>query len=153
MIAALFIAAGLGPALPDPALTPGSVSTTDVAVVCRAGFARTQRPPYDFAWRQLRIRVFSSYGIPHELWRSYTEDHLVPLELGGAGADPKNLWPQPRREAQLKDRVEDALHRAVCITRQLPLARAQREIMHDWRATSVGTPEMLPPAFSEQGEH
>jgi hypothetical protein len=27
----------------------------------------------------------------------YEEDHLIPLELGGAPRNPKNLWPEPRR--------------------------------------------------------
>ncbi len=28
-------------------------------------------------------RSARKYGIPHALWREYTVDHLVPIELGG----------------------------------------------------------------------
>ncbi len=35
------------------------------------------------------------YGYADRNPAHYQEDHLVPLELGGAPRDPRNLWPQP----------------------------------------------------------
>ncbi len=61
-------------------------------------------------------------------------DHLVPLELGGAPADPKNLWPEahaPTPGSFEKDGFENYLKREVCAGR-MPLAVAQEEIASDW---------------------
>jgi hypothetical protein len=44
----------------------------------------------------------------------YELDHYVPLEIGGHSTVRRNLWPQPWREARLKDKLESALNRAVC---------------------------------------
>jgi hypothetical protein len=66
----------------------------------------------------------------------YEEDHLIPLELGGAPADPRNLWPQPRHPAdgwtaRKKDRLESELHARVC-DGKMPLGEAQQAIAHGW---------------------
>ena len=50
--------------------------------------------------------------------RDYEEDHLIPLELGGAPADTHNLWlelrpPADGRNADLKDGLERELNRLV----------------------------------------
>jgi hypothetical protein len=49
-------------------------------------------------------------------WRpsAYEEDHLIPLELGGAPRNPKNLWPEPRAQAAKSDPLETKLKRRVC---------------------------------------
>ena len=67
----------------------------------------------------------------------YEEDHLIPLELGGAPRDPQNLWPEPRYEAggytaSDKDTVENRLEREVCAD-DLTLADACWWIVNDWR--------------------
>jgi hypothetical protein len=73
----------------------------------------------------------------------YEYDHLVPLELGGATNDSRNLWPEPGPSPNPKDAVEDALRREVC-DRQMSLADAQREIATDWvalaRAAATSSP-------------
>jgi hypothetical protein len=123
-------------AVPDHTRTPGLVTTTNAAVVCAMGYARHARNvPY-----RVRDAVYASYGIPrgHRTAaggyigprRNYVIDHLVPLELGGANA-VQNLWPQPRTEAKAKDRVEDALHEAVCSGR-MKLGDAQLRIERHW---------------------
>jgi hypothetical protein len=67
----------------------------------------------------------------------YEYDHMVPLELGGAVNDPRNLWPEPgyataaRFRANLKDRLENALRRLVC-DGTLRLAQAQKLIAANW---------------------
>ena len=63
---------------------------------------------------------------------------LIPLELGGAPADPRNLWPEPRGEvdgftADQKDDLKRVLNRLVCSGR-LPLALAQAAIARGWPA-------------------
>ena len=68
--------------------------------------------------------------------QDYEEDHLVPLSLGGASDDVRNLWPEPwfppdGWTADRKDELELALHRLVCAGR-LPLATAQEAIARDW---------------------
>src|SRR5262249_32984474 len=47
----------------------------------------------------------------------YEEDHLVPLELGGAPRATGNLWPEPysgSQTAHSKDGVETKVKNAVC---------------------------------------
>ncbi len=70
---------------------------------------------------------------------SFEYDHDVPLELGGAVNDPRNLWPEPDYPSPSgyylnpKDRLERALNERVCDD-EMPLARAQRLIAADWIA-------------------
>jgi hypothetical protein len=62
-------------------------------------------------------------------------DHIVPLELGGADRDLKNLWLQPLRgpwNARCKDALAAALSKAVC-KGDAKLADAQDDIRKDWR--------------------
>jgi hypothetical protein len=59
---------------------------------------------------------------------SYEEDHLIPLELGGAPRNPKNLWPEPRSESRHSDPLETTLKRKVCAG-TLSLAAARRGII------------------------
>jgi hypothetical protein len=61
----------------------------------------------------------------------YEYDHLVPLELGGATNDARNLWPEPGGSPNPKDALEDELKHRVC-DRLMTLAAAQREIVSDW---------------------
>jgi hypothetical protein len=67
----------------------------------------------------------------------YEYDHLVPLELGGAANDPRNLWPEPNNPGAAgfyrnpKDELERALNRLVC-TGAMSLSQAQRLIARDW---------------------
>ncbi|MFI6850672.1 hypothetical protein ACIBJD_39880, partial [Kitasatospora sp. NPDC050467] len=58
----------------------------------------------------------------------YEEDHIVPLELGGAPMDPANLQPVPLSVAEKDDGAERSLHTAVC-NGSLPLADAQAQIL------------------------
>src|SRR5665811_2237514 len=61
----------------------------------------------------------------------YEYDHFVPLELGGATNDPRNLWPEPGASPNPKDTVENELRQKVCDGR-ITLAQAQREIVTNW---------------------
>lgn len=96
----------------DYRLTPGVVATRDVAAICQAGFAgdaRSERP----VTVKLRNQVLESYGIPKNA-KGYTLDHVIPIELGGATNDARNLYPGEPTNQRAKDKVENAMHRAVC---------------------------------------
>ena len=77
----------------NPAVTPGTVSAT----ICAPGWARTVRPPRGFT--SYLSAGSSRRGYPDQRMRDYEEDHLIPLSLGGAPADGRNLWPEPRPAA------------------------------------------------------
>jgi hypothetical protein len=122
--------------LPDPACTPGATNPEVLqasigSTICRRGWTRTVRPPesYTEELKRQQMRDYSWTG-PLNGWE---EDHLVPLEVGGAPSDPRNLWPEPGASPNPKDRVESAANRAVCEGR-MPLADAQRAIAADWVA-------------------
>jgi hypothetical protein len=124
--------------LPNSSMTPGAVGSVDVNTVCVRGYSRTVRPAYTPTWRRFRTSVFRAYGIPHDQWRRYTIDHLIPLALGGAPEDLRNVWPEPNAEAKRKDNVEDALVAAVCYRHALTLEATQAAIARDWTSTPVG---------------
>jgi hypothetical protein len=122
--------------LPDPACTPGATNpevsqATIGSTICRRGWTRTVRPPESYT-EPLQRQQVQAYGWTGPLSR-YEEDHLVPLELGGAPIDQRNLWPEPGPSPNPKDQVESAANRAVCEAR-VPLADAQRAIGTDWVA-------------------
>ncbi|HZV51576.1 MAG TPA: hypothetical protein VFD49_17640 [Candidatus Dormibacteraeota bacterium] len=118
--------------LPDPACTPGAIDpTVTVSELCPTPHTRARRPPESYTG-PLKRQLMARYGESGST-SGYELDHLVPLELGGAGWDVHNLWPEPGASPNAKDAVEDAANRAVCSGR-LSLARAQREIAGDWMA-------------------
>jgi hypothetical protein len=129
-------------ARPDPRCTPGAVnpavtqSTIDTTI-CRAGWTARVRPPESVSEPEkfASMRAYGLTGSPS----GYEYDHYVPLELGGAVNDPRNLWPEPDYPnpsgyyMNPKDHLEYALKRLVC-GESMPLAEAQRLIALDWVA-------------------
>jgi hypothetical protein len=118
------------PVLPDPALTPGVYNrrvrqSTIRNTICVRGWTRRVRPPVGYT-DALKIKQMARYG-ETGLPSAYEEDHLIPLVLGGAARDPKNLWPEPRRQAKKSNALETTLGRAVC-RHMMPLRRARRAI-------------------------
>ncbi|MDB5042608.1 MAG: hypothetical protein JWN27_3334 [Candidatus Eremiobacteraeota bacterium] len=137
-------------ALPDASITPNATATTNAQEVCARAYAHAHRPPRnDPSWRAMVRDVRRNYHVARGTYQNYRIDHLVPIELGGAGGDERNLWAQPTAESILKDQVEDALQRAVCREHRIPLVQAQAEIARDWRHTSVGEPANLLHAYFE----
>jgi hypothetical protein len=121
---------------PDARCTPGAVDPTVrqsniASTICRRGYTRTVRPPESVTAVEKRasMRAYGDAGSTSE----YEYDHLVPLELGGARNDARNLWPEPGATPNRKDTLENALRRLVC-ARELSLASAQRQIARDWVA-------------------
>jgi|SRR5271166_1495872 len=130
-------------ARPDPRCTPGAVNpqvtqATIGSTICRAGWTSTVRPPESVTEPE-KYASMEAYGLVGRA-SAYEYDHLVPLELGGAVNDPRNLWPELNYthptgydELNPKDAVEYALNRRVC-ARMMTLAQAQRLIALDWVA-------------------
>lgn len=121
---------------PDRACTPGALNPavtprTLRSTICRSGWTRTVRPPDSVTEREKRASL-AAYGDGGSL-SSYEYDHLVPLELGGAVNDARNLWPEPAPTPNRKDTLEGRLRRLVCAG-HLGLAVAQLAIARDWVA-------------------
>jgi hypothetical protein len=99
------------------------------STICRKGYTKTVRPPESVTEPEKRASL-AAYGDAGPL-HDYEYDHLVPLELGGAPNDPRNLWPEPGRTPNPKDELERRLREMVCAG-EMPLASAQREIAGNW---------------------
>lgn len=136
---------GPGWVLPSRALTPGAIGTTDIHRLC---------PHVDPALEAARpssaekAQNYRAYGLAYpQPSGMYEDDHLVPIELGGAPDSQANLWPEPNTppdpamEAKYhldpafvenpKDELEDVLHQDVCAG-TVPLSIAQQAIAANW---------------------
>ncbi|GHF52579.1 hypothetical protein HNQ07_003189 [Deinococcus metalli] len=131
---ALALTAG-PPLLPDPALTPGDVLTTDAAVICRPGYSRTVRA----VPQALKEQVYREYGITSRAPGEFEVDHLISLELGGSNS-LRNLWPESYvtspLNARVKDTLENRLHDLICAG-TVGVPDAQRAIAHNWQEAYV----------------
>jgi len=119
--------------LPDTKCTPGSidpaVTQADItSTICKAGWTGKVRPPESRTEHAKYDVAYVAYHIPQSAVSEL--DHLVPLELGGSN-DITNLWPEVGRQPNPKDKVENALNRAVCEDR-VTLTAAQLAIATDW---------------------
>jgi hypothetical protein len=122
--------------LPDPACTPGAMNpavtpATIAVTICTRGWTATIRPPVSVT-QPIKLERMRAYGVSEET--AYELDHLIPLELGGAPRDLRNLWPEPwngPENAHVKDATENAAKAAVCAGTLL-LADAQTQIAADW---------------------
>lgn len=128
----------------DRACTPGAFNpdvtqATIGSTICVSGWTATVRPPASYT-TALKNQQKAGYGESAVANSDLEEDHLVPLELGGAPRDPHNLWPEPRlsagtttsgQAAEVKDREENTLKKQVCAG-TLTLAQARATIIADW---------------------
>lgn len=120
--------------LPDPKCTPGAIDpavTQDNidSTICVSGYTKTVRPPVSVTEPQ-KLESMKAYGFDDSP-SNYEFDHLIPLELGGAPDDPKNLWPQPHSSSFTKDGLENYLHNQVC-SGDMKLEDAQKAIATNW---------------------
>jgi hypothetical protein len=146
------------PGEPDPNLTPGALNpavtpTTINTTICVSGWTATIRPSSSYT-TALKIQQITQYGYSDTSTSSYEEDHLIPLELGGAPADLRNLWPEPYTisladgrptGAHTKDGFETKLKNEVCAG-TISLAQAQTEIGDHWVHAYYGIAFALPSA-------
>jgi hypothetical protein len=127
-------------ALPDRNLTPGAINPAVTeqnidSTICQRGWTASVRPSYHITERLKRAQI-NNYGYDdRKIWH-YEEDHLIPLDLGGAPANPRNLWPEPHlRPGQwgsyAKDRLEARLGQLVCHYK-LTINHARALIARDW---------------------
>ena len=115
--------AGLFLAPVPGALNPAVTQATIRQTICVPGWTATIRPPSTFT-AALKTRQIFLYHLPPG---SYEEDHLVSLELGGAPANPANLWPEPQPRAGQVDLIENQLKHQICAG-TITLAQAQTRI-------------------------
>jgi hypothetical protein len=131
---------------PDPTCTPGALNpavtqATIDRTICVEGWTATVRPPESIT-EQEKATSMAAYGDTDSL-SNYEYDHFVPLELGGATNDPRNLWPEPGASPNPKDTVENELRQKVC-DGQMNLGEAQHEIVTNW--VRLGQPSSPPPS-------
>jgi len=129
------VIAGSGSAL--CAINPAVTQQTIADTICVRGWTRQVRPPESFT-EPLKQQQIEAYGYRDRRLGHYEEDHLIPLELGGAPSDPRNLWPEPHYVpddwgSYAKDRLEFKLNQLVC-DGTLPLDAARAAIAGDWTA-------------------
>ena len=123
----------------DPAITQINIGTT----ICRPGYSGSVRPSYAITG-PLKRRLMEAQH-PGASAADYELDHLIPISLGGAPLDQRDLWLQPRggqANAGDKNVLAYVLWRLVCEGR-VPLVTAQADISNDWiKAYQVyATPE------------
>src|ERR1035437_1615728 len=140
---------------PDPTCTPGALNpavtqATIDRTICVEGWTATVRPPESIT-EQEKAASMAAYGDTGSLG-DYEYDHFVPLELGGATNDPRNLWPEPGASPNPKDTVENELRQKVC-DGQITLAQAQHEIVTHCPppAGPPGRPRGRPPPAGPRG--
>lgn len=123
----------------DPRVTQANIGET----ICRPGYSRAARPAYAVTG-PLKRRMMDSQH-PGEPMSAYELDHLIPISLGGAPLDARDLWLQPREgqaNAGDKNVLAYVLWRLVC-ERRVPLEVAQTAISRDWTKAyeTYATPE------------
>jgi hypothetical protein len=140
---ALSAAAAFAADVPDNRMTPGAINpivTEDNInqTICMRGWTKRIRPPERYTYRLKRAQLHrpsSPYFVADAYLRDFEEDHRVPLGLGGATHDRRNLWPEPRHgewNAEKKDELEDAIHELVC-RHEITLEQGQAVFLGDWR--------------------
>jgi hypothetical protein len=140
---ALLVGAAFAADVPDNRETPGAlnpvVTQSNIEqTICRRGWTRTIRPPEKYTYRLKRAQLHrrsSPYFVADAYLRDFEEDHRVPLGLGGAPHEWRNLWPEPRHgewNAEKKDELEDVIHELVC-RHEMTLEQGQAVFLGDWR--------------------
>jgi hypothetical protein len=114
-----------------PALNPDVTQATITETICTAGWTRTVRP-YVATMKKIKAEMLAAVGETIDHRNRYELDHVVPLALGGAPIDRRNLALQPIGEAREKDAVEVCLSSLVC-QGKVALDDAQSAIFEDWR--------------------
>lgn len=126
--------------LPIKSATPGATNP-DVTqdniekTICSANFVKKLKPATSFTESLKTKQLKGTYKrYLNTKSKDFTEDHLIPIELGGASKSTLNLWPQPvggNSGANLKDKLELKLNALVC-SGSVTLAEAQKAIAADW---------------------
>jgi hypothetical protein len=95
--------AAFGAEAPDDRATPGAINPAVIQsnideTICHRGWTSTIRPPEKYTYRLKRAQLHrpsSPYFVANAYLRDFEEDHRVPLGLGGAPRDHRNLGQSP----------------------------------------------------------
>lgn len=125
------------PFRPDERRTPGVIDSriTQANIgrtICNPDFIKARTPPP--SWTAATTRRMANVLYPDQNPDNLVLDQLVPIALGGAPKDQRNLWLQSwagEQSGQKKDGLETMLNRMVC-SGQLTLAAAQQAVAVDW---------------------
>lgn len=123
--------------LPDPKCTSGAIDPSVTqdnidSTICVSGYTKTVRPPVSVTEPQ-KFESMKAYGFDDSP-SNYEFDHLIPLEIGGAPDDLRNLWPESHDttpNSYDKDGFENYLNDQVC-SGKMDLKTAQNEIATNW---------------------
>lgn len=102
------------------------------STICVSGYTKTVRPSVSVTEPQ-KLASMRAYGFTDSP-SNYEFDHLIPLEIGGAPDDLRNLWPESHLttpDSYDKDSLENYLHKQVC-SGAMDLQTAQNEIATNW---------------------
>lgn len=128
LIYATVISTALAADLPlNLEVTQSNIATT----ICQSGWTKTVRP-YVGTMKTIKAEMLAAIGEPIERRNQFELDHKIPLALGGAVIDRRNLVLQPIDEAREKDAIEACLSSLVC-QGKIDLEDAQTAIWEDWR--------------------
>ena len=132
---------------PDSLCTPGATDPTVtqenyLLLMCFPGHADRVRPPASYLeeLKAIQIRWYRISMSPTDLELNY----VVPLELGGAPRDPRNIWPAPKTNPY-KDTVAATLNmllRRAC-NAEITLAEAQTRVVNAGRGGLSGPLDSL----------
>lgn len=129
--------------LPDQKCTPGLVNrhvtqTTIKSTICVSGWAAQQRRTIPENWyashKLASIKDYGEYAGASPTHYEY--DHKVPISLGGAVGDVRNLWAEGDDTPNPKDAVEAAVLAAVRDGR-MTLSGARTGFEKDWTKIKV----------------
>lgn len=148
LVLAAVVAASPLPADPNPTLGVLNPDVTDATIdqtICKSGWTAMVRPPASFT-DKLKVAQLPSGADPH----AWEEDHVMPLEVGGAPRDPHNLRPQfwtGPDGARAKDhQAENVAHKAVCahtitLEQGQAVIRAWITAHHPFPVPQAGSPQ------------
>lgn len=120
--------------LPDRSCTPGAVNpavndATRASTMCLATYGVSVRPRE----RVLAAEAMGSLAAYGDLANpsAFVYSFLVPLDLGGAVNDTRNLWPEPTAVVAARDHLEFKLRTHVC-NGTLSVLAAQDAMALNW---------------------
>jgi hypothetical protein len=120
-----------GVSLPNSALTPGDVTTTDANVTCALPTHGVEQaiPLAE------RTAIYGEYHLSaRSKQRKYVLDYLVPPDLGGTPVEA-NIWPAALRGTGFYEKVQtDHVIRNLVCRRAISLVQAQHDLEKDWYA-------------------
>jgi hypothetical protein len=121
------------PGLRNPNVTQANINVT----ICKAGWTATIRPPQSVT-AKIKQQSLKDYGLPSSDAARTELDHLIPLEVGGSPADPRNLWVEPNYAKapspyvhNPKDALELQVRNAIC-RGKITLATGQAAMVTNW---------------------